>query len=318
MSFYILTSMYIVWYYFINMDCKKKRDKDLKIPFKKLVLLGIGALAAGVILVLANKQEAPKYEHNIVFLGDSVIGNYAQFFSVTTVMEDRLGVDVYNGALGGTCMSFYVGNVRESVHSSQWSMVKLAQAIYAEDWTSQVAGVSYSENYRESAGQILDYFYERILHLSQTDFSKVDILIMEHGTNDYNCGQVLESEEDPWDITTYAGAIRTTVKLLTEKYPDLRIILVSPIYCEFIDEDNAKCYETDFGGGVLDDYVQMQKTVAEECGVEWINAYHGSGIWSDTIDIYTYDKLHLTDEGKQLIGDLIADYLEENPSKPVQ
>ena len=29
-------------------------------------------------------------------------------------------------------------------------------------------------------------------------------------------------------------------------------------------------------------------------------------------------KLHLTDEGKQLIGDLIADYLEENPSKPVK
>jgi len=290
----------------------------LKIPFKKLVLLGIGALAAGVILVLANNQAAPKYEHDIVFLGDSVIGNYAQPFGVATVMEGRLGVDVYNGALGGTCMSFYAGNVRESVNSSQWSMVKLAQAIYAEDWTSQVTGVSYSEYYRESAGQILDYFYERIMHLSQIDFSKVDILIIEHGTNDYNCGQILESEEDPWDITTYAGAIRTTVKLLKEKYPDLRIILLSPIYCEFIAENNAKCYETDFGGGVLDDYVQMQKTVAEECGVEWIDAYHGSGIWSDTIDIYTYDKLHLTDEGKQLMGDLIADYLEENPSKPVQ
>ena len=68
----------------------------------------------------------------------------------------------------------------------------------------------------------------------------------------------------------------------------------------------------------LDDYVQMQKAVAEEFGVEWIDAYYGSGIWSDTIDIYTYDKLHLTDEGKQLIGDLIADYLVANPSRPVQ
>lgn len=295
-----------------------KRKKDLRIPFKKIILLGIGALTASVILVLANKQEAPKYEHNIVFLGDSVIGNFAQPFGVTTVMEERLGVDVYNGALGGTCMSFYAGNVRESVHSSQWSMVKLAQAICSEDWTSQVTGVSYSENYRESTEQILDYFYERILHLSQTDFSKVDILIIEHGTNDYNCGQALDSEENPLDITTYAGAIRTTIKLLTEKYPDLRIILISPIYCEFITEDNAKCYETDFGGGVLDDYVQMQKAVAEEFGVEWIDAYYGSGIWSDTIDIYTYDKLHLTDEGKQLIGDMIADYLVANPSRPVQ
>lgn len=290
----------------------------MKSSFRKLFLLGIGALIAGTILVLANMQDDPKYEHDIVFLGDSLIGNYVYPFGVIDVMEERLGVDIYNGALGGTCMSFYTGNVRESVHSSQWSMVKLAQAIYAEDWTSQVTGASYSEHYRESAGQVLDYFYERILHLSQIDFSKVDILIIEHGTNDYNCGQVLESEEDPLDITTYAGALRTTIQLLTEKYPDLRIILVSPVYCEFVDANNAKCYETDFGGGVLDDYVQMQKTVAKEFGVEWIDAYYGSGIWSDNIDIYTYDKLHLTAEGKQLIGDLIADYLEENPSKPLQ
>lgn len=318
MSFYILTSVCIVWYYFINMDCKEKRDKDLKIPFKKLVLLGIGALTAGAVLVLANKQAAPKYEHDIVFFGDSLIGNFVYPFSVIDVMEERLGLDIYNGALGGTCMSFYTGNVRESVHSSQWSMVKLAQAIYAEDWTSQVTGASYSEHYRESAGQVLDYFYERILHLSQIDYSKADVLIIEHGTNDYNCGQPLESEEDPLDITTYAGALRTTIQLLTEKYPDLRIILVSPVYCEFIAENNAKCYETDFGGGVLDDYVEMQRLVAEECGVEWIDAYYGSGIWSDNIDIYTYDKLHLTDEGRQLIGNFIADYLEENPSKPLQ
>ena len=62
----------------------------------------------------------------------------------------------------------------------------------------------------------------------------------------------------------------------------------------------------------------MQKKIAEECDVEWIDAYHSSGIWSDTIDIYTYDKLHLTEEGMQLIGNLVADYLEENTSKALQ
>ena len=288
----------------------------MRIGLKKINSFGIAVLVTGVILLLANAQGERKYEHDIVFLGDSVIGNHAEPFGVTSVMEERLGLDVFNGALGGTCMSFYTGDVRESVHSGQWSMVKLAQAIYAEDWTSQLTGVSYSEHYRDVIGQILDYFYERLHHLSQIDFTKVDILIMEHGTNDYNCGQALDSEDDPYDITTYAGALRTTLMLLQEKYPDLRIILVSPTYCEFIYDNNAKCYETDFGGGVLDDYIFVQKSVAEEYGVEWIDMYYDSGIWSDTIDIYTYDKLHLTDEGKQLIGDLIADYLKENPSKP--
>ena len=81
---------------------------------------------------------------------------------------------------------------------------------------------------------------------------------------------------------------------------------------------NAIDYEVDFGGGILEEYVLMQKAVAEEFDIEWVDMYHDSGIWSDTISIYAYDRLHLTAEGQQLIGDFISDYLEENPMKPTE
>ncbi len=315
MSFF-LTSAYMIWYYFIS--CEKGRDKCLKKYIKQIVLFTIAAVFAGVIFFLANTDKHKKCEYDIVFLGDSVIGNHAETFSVTSVMEERLGVDVFNGALGGTSMSFFCEVNWESVPAAQWSMVKLAQAICTGDWTSQLAGISYSEYYFDVVRQVMGYFGERIHHLSQIDFSQVDILLIEHGTNDYNGGQPLDSNEDSFDVTTYGGALRTTVSLLQEKYPNLRIILVSPVYCEFLNRGNAKCFETDFGGGVLDDYVMMQKTIAEEYDLEWIDLYHNSGIWSDTIDIYTHDKMHLTVEGQQLIGDYISDYLEENPQKPEQ
>ena len=83
----------------------------MKNGLKKIVLFGIAVLVTGVILLLANAQGERKYEHDIVFLGDSVIGNHAEPFGVTSVMEERLGLDVFNGALGGTCMSFYTGDV---------------------------------------------------------------------------------------------------------------------------------------------------------------------------------------------------------------
>ena len=67
--------------------------------------------------------------------------------------------------------------------------------------------------------------------LSRIDFSKTEVLIIEHGTNDYNSGQILDNPKDTMDVTTFAGALRTTLSLLQEKYPQLRIILVSPIYC---------------------------------------------------------------------------------------
>ncbi len=289
----------------------------MKRYIKEFILFGIAAVLAGVIFLIANIEEK-KSDYDIIFMGDSVIGNNAGNVSVTGVMEERLGKTVFNAALGGTCMSYFSANGWESVPVGQWSMVKLAQAIYADDWTSQLAGVSYAENYREINNQVLDYFYDRVNELSKIDFAKADILILEHGTNDYNCGQKLDSGEDPFDITTYAGALRTALSLLQEKFPDLRIIIASPVYCEFTGMDMTRCNEIDFGGGILDEYVMKGKSVAEEYGVEWIDMYHDSGIWSDTIDVYTYDKLHLTNEGKLLIGNLVADYLEENPLETVE
>lgn len=282
----------------------------MKKYMKKILLAGIGFLLAGVIVLTAVREEEKAQTYDIVFLGDSVIGNRAETFGVTTVMEERLGKTVFNGALGGTGMSVRQDIDWESVPGRQWSMVKLAQSIYTGDWTGQLSGVSYSEYYIDMIGQVLDYFYDRIQILSRIDFEQVDILLIEHGTNDYNSGQLTDNEEDPFDITTYGGALRQTVSLLQERFPDLRIILVSPVYCEFIAMENAKCTEMDFGGGVLDAYVEVQKNIAQEYDLEWIDLYHHSGIGPDTIDIYTYDKLHLTKEGQQLIGDLIADYLE--------
>ena len=143
----------------IEIQQERKGTGRLKKYLKKVILFGIAALAAGAIFLWANKENEKPYAYDIVFLGDSVIGNYSEPFGVTSVMEDRLGKDVFNGALGGTSMSFIDEVDWESVSSGQWSMVKLAQAIYTDDWTSQLSGVSYAEYYRDVVGQILDYFY---------------------------------------------------------------------------------------------------------------------------------------------------------------
>ena len=285
----------------------------MKKYIKKVVLIGLAVLMAGAIWLMANRDREKTDSYDIVFMGDSLIGNYAFPRGVTVIMEERLEKTVFNGALGGTCMSVSRHTDRDSVPVRQWSMVKLAYAICTNDWTSQLAGVSYSENYSDKVIQVLGYFYERLNELSQINFEKVEILLLEHGTNDYNCGQLVDSIEDPFDITTYGGALRTTITMLQKRFPDLRIILVSPTYCEFEGTVNAKCTEMDFGGGILEEYVKVQKQIANEYGVEWIDLYYSSGIWSDTIDIYTFDKLHLTTEGQQLIGDFISDYLENNP-----
>ena len=86
------------------------------------------------------------------------MGNVISDISITGVLEDRLDKTVYNGALGGSCMSFNNRKVWESTGAAQWSMVKLAQAIYSDDWSSQLATITYAEKYRSINMQVFDYF----------------------------------------------------------------------------------------------------------------------------------------------------------------
>lgn len=273
--------------------------------------IGYGAFGAFFALLLLgiivwSGQNTSEYE--IVVLGDSVVGNQYSESSITDVMQQRLDMTVFNGALGGTGMAFQNHELVASEVPSLWCMAELAKAICYDDWGAQKACVEYGDNYRKINTQTLKYFKNRIEELSHIDFDKVKILIIEHGTNDYNSGCPLDNESDPYDITTYGGALRSSLRLLKETYPDLRIVLVTPVYCEFGEDGARKCYNTDFGGGYLDDYVEKEKEIAADFGVEVIDAYHNSGIHEENIEEYLLDRLHPTQEGTVLLGEFLADY----------
>jgi lysophospholipase L1-like esterase len=267
-----------------------------------------------VFLVFALIEKKKDIQYDIVVLGDSVIGNVgANGIALTDYIEERLGKSTFKGGLGGTSMSVQSDSLWGSASNMEWNMVKLATAIWDNDWKSQLATLSYAENYQDVNNQILSYFPETINTLSQIDFSALEILVIEHGTNDYSRGVSVDNEEDPFDVTTFGGALRTSLKLLREKYPELRIVVMSPIYCALGEEREKKCYNTKYGdGGYLEEYVEKEKQIAEEFGVEWIDAYHNSGINESNEELYLHDGLHLSSEGHKKLGEFLADYLETN------
>ena len=268
----------------------------------------IAIVAVAFFLVLPFLDFQKKAQYDIVFLGDSIIGT-ENAHSVVKLVEETLGMSAFNGAFGGSTMSLSESHAWGSVSNNQWSMVRLASAITHKDWQSQKMAMSYAVSYEENNRQAFDYFEKRMKELASIDFSKTKVLIIEHGTNDYNSARRLDNPEDLYDITTFGGALRSSLKLLQEEYPDLQIVLLSPLYCQFPGEDNQPGYKVNFGHGVLDDYVSLEQTIAEEFGIPFIDAYHNSGIWEDTADKYLADGLHLTDEGVLLLSEYIAEEL---------
>lgn len=287
----------------------------MKIPTKKhMVMCAIAVLiVAGLLLVTFWKKDKPLV-YDIVVLGDSIVGNPVDGGAPwPELLEKKLGVPVLNGGLGGTSMSLRSEHMWSSMANTEWSMVKLAEAIAYDDWKSQKATMAYAQSYSEVNNQALDYFEETMERLSNVDFSQVKLLVIEHGSNDYNAGIAVDNPDDKYDVSTFGGALRKTLTLLQEKYPDMRILIVSPIYCALGENNTKKCYDTKYGnGGFLQEYVSLEKEIAAEFEVEWLDAYHESGIWEENASEYMMDNLHPNAKGQELLSDYLAEYLHDN------
>lgn len=259
------------------------------------------ALGAAVYGYRCSRQEP----YRIVCLGDSIIGNERGDTSITALMADALGEPVYNGAFGGTTMTCRFGENRAAVTADCLSLAQLSQAIALQDFSVQNASVT--------SCSPMEYFPESMYGFQRIDFDEVEILVIEHGVNDYLAGVPLDNKQDPYDVYSFGGALRYSLEQLMGSYPDMRILLVTPTFCwyKFTEQD---CTQIDFGHGILEDYVELELYIAQEYGVEILDNYHNSAIQPgesyEEWQVYTVDGVHLNEVGRELIAGRIVDYIQ--------
>lgn len=250
--------------------------------------------------------------YSVVLLGDSLIGNLNDGQGVDYYLEEMIGRPVLKGGFGGTCASFDEASDYPVAISSQLSLVKITQAIVNRDFSVPKAQIAYGQNYPYIMKQTLDYFPHYVNELANTDFKTVDYVVIEHGSNDYSTGVILDNPQDKYDESTFGGALRSSIERLQKAYPQIQIILMTPTwYCIEREEEVLYCDSTDFGGGYLEDYVNLELEIAKEYGVHVLDNYHESGINQDTRAEYLFDGLHLNKNGQMLIAGRIATFIKE-------
>ena len=273
-------------------------------------------LIAAILLLVSVLPERKKDTYNVVILGDSVIANFFNYYgspSIPEYVEKQTNLTVYNGAFGGSGMAMRRIEQSGAVATSGWCMANLAEGICLDAWEGILASMSYADHYVETNPQVFSNYEERLHGLAAIDFQKVDVLFIEHGTNDYNMGVPVDNPLDAYDKSTFGGALRYSLRLLQETYPELKVVLITPFYCEInVDGEYLKCDEKNWGGGLLEEYVAKEIEIAEAFGVDCIDGYHESDIREETLEIYMPDRLHPSAEGVALIGGMISDYLKGN------
>jgi len=272
----------------------------------KYVLYGVCAAAAFAALfffTFPGRAERAQLQYEVVTFGDSLFGETRDETAIPMLLQTLTERSVYNAALGGTCGARTVSERRLDYGKSSLSLVGLTKAVEADDFGPQQAA-----RIRESA---TEYFSQAIDGLEQVDFSQVEMVLIEHGLNDYHVGVPIENPEDPYDEYTFLGALRSAVSALRGRNPQLRIVLVTPTYTWYL-ATGQTCQEMDQGGGVLEDYVDAMHRAAWELDLEIIDVYHDflpHEEWEDW-QLYTRDGVHPNEAGRYRLAEKIAEELE--------
>lgn len=256
-------------------------------------------------------EDDKEYTMQIVVLGDSIMADQRENNGdVPTLIGEATNAKVYNLAIGGTTASLMPG---EQYNYADWSSTGFLGVVNA------------------MLGNINpDVFerYETEKILRECDFSKTDYFVVEYGINDFTSRKVPQSRYLPdggmLDIDeahTYAGALDVGVRTLVQHFPNAKILLVSPHYCQFYEGGNyvGDAYSVNYGYGTLVEFYRIMSYVAEQHksdGVLYFNTIEQSGIDAYTADKYLEDGVHLSNEGRRMYADQIAERINADFYRP--
>lgn len=214
---------------------------------------------------------SPLYGKIVVNLGDSIYGSVRPPDDISTELAKLTGATVYNCGFGGTQMS-------ESWNAdyNTFCFCNLAEAIASGDWTAQDAA---AQNIAASSSA-LRYFIDAKETLKNLDYSKVEVITIAYGANDFMESDVLDREYSLIDKETYAGALRYGIERLLTAFPNLKLYICSPIY-RFWTENGEFSEDSDTYLNLrehkLTDFVAKTEAVAKEYHLPYIDCYYSLG-----------------------------------------
>lgn len=252
--------------------------------------------------IYASPEDMPPDDgiRTILFLGNSPLSDdkYSPD-GLANMIGDMTGAKIYDCSIPGSM---------QSVHSIELEATEYPMDAFSLYWLSLLATgdrLVIQDNALKVMGNSAPIeAYDAYDTLTSLDFNDVDVICIMYDGTDYLEGQKLIDNDKPEDITTFYGAMNSSLALLQAKYPHIRYIVMSPAYCYAIDE-NGEYYNSDFAkvdGTPYSEYCVMMERAAYINYASFVDNIYGT-INEYNAEEYLRDNIHLNLEGRKKMAE---------------
>ena len=220
---------------------------------------------------------------NVVFLGDSIFGNFRDETAVSSFFEEMTGATIYNLGEGGMSSTDVCNPHKPLYHAFNYLIGK-------EDVSEIDRYYSHFDSYNS-------------FRLAGTKFAdgtgENTVFIVEYGLNDYFGGITADD---------YYNSMTSIITDLQTAYPDARIIILSAGYIQMY-KNGAMAIEN--YSAPLQTYRDLAAQVASEHGCELLSLTDDFGFYQEGTPFFLNDDLvHYNERGRYQIAQGLARYFK--------
>lgn len=243
-----------------------------------------------LLSVVERERNAPTHYPDlsdwcIVFLGDSVLGNYTGSLSIPGYISGLSDALSCNFAVGGTTATFRSENGKD--------FPNIIDRILTEHTTVQ--------NGRD------------VFASGETDAEDLSgkklCFVINYGFNDYFTGAPVEDPQNPGNITSYKGSLRTGISRLQAVFPDACYIIMSPTHTARFSNGTETGSEA---GDIFPAYIKAAQELAAEMNIYFQDNYYDFVVTEENLDVYLSDGCHPNEKGRLAIAVSLMHFIEEN------
>ncbi len=244
---------------------------------------------------LSSNQLAGKVDDamtTILCLGNSPFADDGENNALARALGEEMNATCVNASFANSFQSQKNADYDASYPNDGISLYQVTKALTTGDFSIvDSAAAAVSEEAKSKAQAI-----------QSIDMTKIDAVVIMYDLSDYTDLRPVIDPNNADNLLTYCGALNASIKMVQEKYPYIRIIVLSTPACgKTIDDFYVDGDIQDLGNGTLVDYMGHEINVAISNGVSYIDTYFGA-INVENRDELLKDDYHLNENGAAVIA----------------